>query len=293
MRYSQSNCSVLFAGIILHVLVDVSLGGNPGRPTQALTGSVLTGSTPATSSARARISSRPEESVTFVRDVVPILMGKCVRCHNADTALIYNWLDYKTAYGDRKEIKKRVWDSWKGYYYKQTMPAGNGAASLAMTEAERMTIKRWVEAGAPYGSLSAGVSPKTKEQRIEQGKRLFSTICAACHQPTGQGIPGQFPPLAGSDFLNADKERAIGILLRGLQGEVVVNRRTFNNSMPPMPLADGDIASALTFVYSSFGNSGKVVTPEEVEHVREAQGNAVESDLKPRKSAPRQPSPWE
>jgi mono/diheme cytochrome c family protein len=204
---------------------------------------------------------------------------------------MYNWLDYKTAFADRKEIRKRVWDSWKGSYYKQPMPAGNGAELRAMTEDERLTIKRWVEEGAPYGMQLADGSPKSKEERIELGKRLFTAICASCHQPTGQGIPGQFPPLAGSDFLNADRDRAIGVLLGGLQGKVVVNGRAFDNIMPSMPLDDDDIANALTFVYNSFGNSGQEVTPEDVKAIREA--NGANNKLKAKTNTAHEPSPWE
>ena len=52
-----------------------------------------------------------KEPPTFLRDVLPIFVEKCVRCHNNETKLMYNWLDYKTAYGDRWEIRRRVWDS--------------------------------------------------------------------------------------------------------------------------------------------------------------------------------------
>jgi len=54
---------------------------------------------------------------TFLGDVLPIFMGKCARCHNDQTRFLYNWMDYKTAYKKRSEIKKRVWDSWKQAYY--------------------------------------------------------------------------------------------------------------------------------------------------------------------------------
>src|SRR5690606_28982538 len=51
----------------------------------------------------------------------------------------------------------------------------------------------------------------TKEQKIELGKNIYGRTCFACHQATGQGIPGAFPPLAKSDYLNADVNRAIDI----------------------------------------------------------------------------------
>ena len=205
---------------------------------------------------------------TFLRDILPIFMGKCSRCHNEQSRFVYNWLDYKTAYADRWEIRRRLWDSWKGTYYKESMPIANSPESLAITDEERLVIRNWVMQGSPRGVVPAEGGPKTKTERIELGRRLFTSICAACHQPTGQGQPNVFPPLAGSDFLNADKSRAIKIVINGRQGEVVVNGMKFNNSMPSFPLSDEDIANALTFVYNSFGNSGLEVTPAEVKTLR-------------------------
>jgi len=125
-----------------------------------------------------------------------------------------------------------------------------------------------VENGGPCGVAPAADGVKSKAERIVLGRRLFSSICAACHQPTGQGLPNMFPPLAGSDFLNADKNRAIRIVIAGWQGEVVVNGRKFNNNMPSFPLRDQDIANVLTYVYNSFGNSGLEVSPDEVKTLR-------------------------
>lgn len=205
---------------------------------------------------------------TYLRDILPIFMGKCSRCHNEQTRFVYNWLDYKTAYTDRGEIKRRLWDSWKDSYYKESMPIANSPESLAITEEERMIIRNWVMDGAPRGVPPPPGAVKSKAEKIELGRRLFTSICSACHQVTGRGIPNVFPPLAGSDFLNADKDRAIKIVINGRQGEIVVNGLKFNNSMPKFPLSDEDIANALTFVYNSFGNAGMEVTPEEVKALR-------------------------
>lgn len=102
----------------------------------------------------------------------------------------------------------------------------------------------------------------------EWGKTIFSTTCQACHQADGKGIPNVFPPLAGSDFLNANKERAIGIVLHGLQGQVTVKGNNFNGVMPAQNLNEKQIAAVLTYVYSQWGNSGKKVTPEEVSKIK-------------------------
>jgi nitrite reductase (NO-forming) len=201
-------------------------------------------------------------------------MGSCSRCHNQQSQFVYDWLDYKTAYADRWEIRRRIWDSWKGTYYKEAMPVANSPESLALTEEERTTVRQWVDEGGLRGVPPPPGAARSKDERIATGKKLFASICAACHQPTGKGLPNVFPPLAGSDYLNADKNRAIQTVIFGRQGQVVVNGLKFNNSMPSFPLSDENIANVLTYVYNSFGNSGLDVTPQEVSAIR-AEGPAA------------------
>jgi len=204
------------------------------------------------------------QTPTYLRDIQPIFMGNCSRCHNQESRFVYNWLDYKTAYADRWEIRRRVWDSWKGSYYKESMPIANSPESLQLSAEERLAIRDWVASGAPQGVAPPPGSAKSKPERIQAGRKLFTSICAACHQPTGLGRPNVFPPLAGSDFLNSDKSRAINTVVFGRQGEVLVNGLKYNNNMPSFPLTDQDIANVLTYVYNSFGNSGLEVTAAEV-----------------------------
>ena len=213
-------------------------------------------------------SDAANQNPTYLRDILPIFMGHCSRCHNNQARFVYDWLDYKAAFQDRWEIKRRIWDSWQGHYYKESMPIQNSPESLAISESDRLKIRDWVLSGAARGTRQVNTGQRTKVERIELGRKLFTSICAACHQATGMGVPNMFPPLAGSDFLNADKKRAIKTVINGRQGEVIVNGMKFNNNMPSFPLSDDDIANALTYVYNSFGNSGLEVTPEEVKALR-------------------------
>ena len=103
---------------------------------------------------------------------------------------------------------------------------------------------------------------KTKEQQIADGKVIYTKVCVACHQAQGQGMEGAFPPLAKSDFLNADVDRAIDIVLHGKQGEITVNGKKYNSVMTPQPLSVQEVADVLTYVYNTWDNSKKVVTPE-------------------------------
>jgi len=101
------------------------------------------------------------------------------------------------------------------------------------------------------------------------GSKVFAAACVACHQADGKGLPGAFPPLAGSDYLEADPKRAIGVVLHGLTGPVTVNGKEFNSVMPPMTqLSDTEIADVLTYVMNSWGNDFGVVTAADVAAVR-------------------------
>ena len=103
------------------------------------------------------------------------------------------------------------------------------------------------------------------ETRIASGKQVYETVCMACHQADGKGMPGAFPPLAGSDYLLGDPARAVGVVVNGLQGEVVVNGNKFNSVMPAMvQLSDQQIADALTYAMNSWGNSAGPVTVAQV-----------------------------
>jgi len=107
------------------------------------------------------------------------------------------------------------------------------------------------------------IAPKANSvaERIELGKQIYSQTCFACHQGEGQGIAGAFPPLANSDYLNADVDRAINIVLHGKTGEITVNGNKFNSVMTAQTLTDEEVANVLTFVYNSWGNNKTEVTP--------------------------------
>lgn len=108
------------------------------------------------------------------------------------------------------------------------------------------------------------------ERQFHAGREHYGKTCVVCHQADGRGIRGGVPPLAQSDFLMADKARAIDVVLHGLSGPVVVNGQVFNGDMPSWArtFSDEEIASILTFVRNSWGNQGEPVRPEEVARAR-------------------------
>ena len=130
-----------------------------------------------------------------------------------------------------------------------------------------------VIAAAP--KTTASVKEPSKAEQLARGKQVFSGNCVACHQIDGQGVAGAFPPLSKSDYLAANKERAIGIVMHGLSGAIQVNGKPFNNVMPSLQLKDPDIAAVLTYVRSNFGNTGDAVSVSDVRKVR-ASGKYVQ-----------------
>lgn len=109
---------------------------------------------------------------------------------------------------------------------------------------------------------------KTVPEQIKSGKELYGRTCFACHQSEGQGVPNAFPPLAKSNFLNENPDRAISAVLNGLSGEITVNGKKFNNVMTSQNLTDEEVADVLTYVFSSWGNNKTVITPAKVKAVR-------------------------
>ncbi|PRZ21212.1 copper-containing nitrite reductase [Flavobacterium granuli] len=116
--------------------------------------------------------------------------------------------------------------------------------------------------------VAKSAAPKTLAEQIKSGKTLYGRTCFACHQSEGQGVPNAFPPLAKSDYLNANIDRAINAVLHGLSGEVTVNGKKYNNVMTSQNLTDDEIADVLTYVYNSWGNNKTVVTPAKVKALR-------------------------
>ncbi len=109
----------------------------------------------------------------------------------------------------------------------------------------------------------------TLKQQIAAGGALYNGTCSVCHQANGEGLPAVFPPLAKSDYMNADIERAIGTVLNGRTGAIKVNGKDYNSVMPPMSqLNDDEVAHILTYVLNNWGNPGGQVSAAQVAKVR-------------------------
>jgi nitrite reductase (NO-forming) len=113
------------------------------------------------------------------------------------------------------------------------------------------------------------IPAKSFAEQMKYGKTIYGQTCIACHQAEGQGIQNAFPPLAESDYLNADVNRAIDIVLHGKTGEMTVNGKKYNSIMTKQMISQEEVANVLTYVYNSWGNNKTIVTPEMVKKVKD------------------------
>jgi mono/diheme cytochrome c family protein len=131
----------------------------------------------------------------------------------------------------------------------------------------------------PYDSwkMVQDLQPKGADDLVfAKGKKVYNDMgCAACHQANGLGTPGQFPPLAGSEWVLAPgPNRMIRIIQNGLEGPIKVNGVDWSLAMPGglgAILSDEDFAALLTYIRGNkeWGNNASLITPEQVKAARE------------------------
>jgi mono/diheme cytochrome c family protein len=112
------------------------------------------------------------------------------------------------------------------------------------------------------GALSA--------QQPPDGAKIYAATCQACHQVTGLGLPNQFPPLAGSEWVTGSEERLLRIVLHGVVGEIEVEGETFNGAMPTWgpTFKDEELAAVASYVRRSWGNNAAPIATATVTRVR-------------------------
>lgn len=114
---------------------------------------------------------------------------------------------------------------------------------------------------------AAGVGAKA------DGKTLFASNCVACHQATGKGLPGVFPPLDGSEWVRGEDRVLVNILLHGISGEIEVSGASYKGMMPSFKqFSDAEIAAVTTHIRTQWSNTSKPISAEQVaaERAKEA-----------------------
>jgi mono/diheme cytochrome c family protein len=127
----------------------------------------------------------------------------------------------------------------------------------------------YIAISEPFGSSQFGdrrtiadLRPAASTGAVD-GKQVFSANCVACHQATGKGLPGVFPPLAGSEWVQGNERVVANILLHGIDGEITVEGNTFKGQMPSFKqLGDAELAAVATYVRSDWGNKAAPIKPE-------------------------------
>ena len=119
---------------------------------------------------------------------------------------------------------------------------------------------------SPAGSPMAVASPAAANAA---GASVYNTNCSSCHQATGEGVAGAFPPLAGNPTVTGSAAKVIHIVKYGLKGAITVKGKSYNGMMPPWgtTLSNADIAAVISYVRSSWGNAATPVTVADVKAV--------------------------
>jgi nitrite reductase (NO-forming) len=115
-----------------------------------------------------------------------------------------------------------------------------------------------------FTSVEKKMTPDPLTESIKRGKLVYEANCISCHMAQGEGIPGVFPPLAKSDYLMADKARAIKNVIFGLKGKITVNGQAYDGEMPKNDLPDQQVMDVLNYIRNSWGNKGAIITINDV-----------------------------
>ena len=119
---------------------------------------------------------------------------------------------------------------------------------------------------AKSSSSSASASAAPGGAAAAPGANVYAGACASCHQTDGEGSPGAFPPLARNPVVTGDPVKVIHIVKYGLTGPLQVNGKPYAGTMPAWSsqISDAEIAAAITYVRSSWGNRAGPVTAAQV-----------------------------
>ena len=145
---------------------------------------------------------------------------------------------------------------------------------VSMLAAMALLLSACGQEGEPTASddtvvHDAEVAAASTADLVAKGEAIYLANCAACHQPNGEGLKGAFPPLANSDYLAGDRKAVLSAAMFGLSGPITVNGVDYNGVMPSLGhLPDEDLAAALTYVFSAWGNDFAAVSVEEVAALR-------------------------
>jgi len=190
-----------------------------------------------------------------------LVYGKCRTCHD---------LQYlEESAGITPDDWDAMLDSMRQY-------------GLRLTPEERADILDYLVTYLGPNPPKENAVVSTEPQQAVDGAAVFQEQCVSCHQPNGQGVAGQFPPLAGNTDLFADQDLPIYVVLFGLEGEIEVAGRTFDGAMPPFDyLSDASIAAVVNHVRTAWNNEAlrpAGITDTDAAAVKAARGKELTAD---------------
>jgi len=166
-----------------------------------------------------------------------LVYGKCRTCHDLQYVKDSAGLDQYSWGG--------LLDSMKDF-------------GLKLTDQQRSEILGYL---ATYlGPNPPPAAPSADQPQMAGGEvdgaTVFNEQCSSCHQPNGQGVPANFPPLAGNRDLFSDRLFPAYVLLNGLEGKITVDDHHFDGVMPPFDhLSDAEIAAVINYVRGAWTNA--------------------------------------
>jgi cytochrome c oxidase subunit 2 len=199
--------------------------------------------------------------------VVPV--GKKVRILTTSNDVIHSW--WVPALGMKRDaIPGYINEFWArieepGTYRGQCAELcgkDHGFMPIVVKAVSDSEYENWVKQQKLAMAEAAAGSEKTwtKDDLMKRGEQVYNSTCAACHQPTGMGIPGVFPALANSKIATGPAEGHIDIVLHGKAGTAM---QAFGQQ-----LNDADLAAVITYERHSWGNEASVVQPADVKAAR-------------------------
>lgn len=177
---------------------------------------------------------------------------------------------------DSFPVQERLWSNYSGECSSWLRSHRSNLMYCASPPIDEARLAMYEGGGDGGGAAApkldvAGLSgDDLKAELVSKGEALYGMHCVACHQKNGAGVPGAFPPLAGSDYEGyRDPVKHAGIIINGLNGEIVVNGVTYNGAMTGFgQLSDAEIAAIATYERNSWGNDDGMVTPDQVASAR-------------------------
>jgi len=219
-----------------------------------------------------------EHYLLEVDNAITVPVGKKVRILTTAEDVIHSW--WLPAFGVKQDaIPGFVRDTWfradrEGVFRGQCAELcgkEHGFMPIVVNVVSAQQYTAWVGEQLKKTSSTAAEADKvwSKPDLLARGEKVYGSVCAACHQPTGQGIPNAFPPLEGSKVVLGPSAEQVKLVLAGRKGVFTPNSQMPSQAM----LSDADIAAAITYTRNAWSNKDKaaadMVQPAEVKALRQ------------------------